>query len=207
MTLNPLSNNRDLASCRKSWNRRPSIPQSSFSFVKRFHSVHLFTQKIGLSASWTTFPGALSCSVSAFNALLDNGIVLGLSVLVCGIWSVWLWKLISRFLMLQISPSRIAVSTATIIILGNTVERDAKKPLCKVTAGKGLGYWRITLASDISLITALAYSDITHDSVSMYVQYSAMASLMGKKDLEKRRKQKRDYMRRKRAVDPDIWRY
>ena len=72
MTLNPLSNNRDLASCRKSWNRRPSIPQSSFSFVKRFHSVHLFTQKIGLSASWTTFPGALSCSVSAFNALLDK---------------------------------------------------------------------------------------------------------------------------------------
>ena len=66
------------------------------------------------------------------------------------------------------------------------VERDVKKPLCKVTAGKGLGYWRITLASDISLITALAYSDITHDSVSMYVQYSAMASLMGKKDLEKR---------------------
>ena len=66
------------------------------------------------------------------------------------------------------------------------MECDATKPLCKVTAGKGLGYWRITLASDISLITVLAYSDITHNSVSMYVQYSAMESLMSKNELEKR---------------------
>ena len=28
-----------------------------------------------------------------------------------------------------------------------------------------------------------------------------------KKDPEKRRRQKREYMRRKRAKDPDIWRY
>lgn len=28
-----------------------------------------------------------------------------------------------------------------------------------------------------------------------------------KKDIERRRKQKRDYMRRKRAQDPDAWRF
>ena len=31
-----------------------------------------------------------------------------------------------------------------------------------LSAGKGLGYWCITFASDIGLITALSYSDASH---------------------------------------------
>ena len=42
------------------------------------------------------------------------------------------------------------------------VERDVKKPLCKVTAGKGLGYCWVTLTPYIGLMAPFPYSDASH---------------------------------------------
>ena len=45
------SNNLDVASWRKSWKRKSSIPHCSLSLANLFHSVHLLTSNIGRSDS------------------------------------------------------------------------------------------------------------------------------------------------------------
>ena len=44
-----------------------------FYKTSSFRSFHLFTSNIGLSSNRIAFPDALSCSVSAFKVVLDNG--------------------------------------------------------------------------------------------------------------------------------------
>ena len=114
--LRPFSNSLDVASWRRSCQRKSIIPISSLSFWKSLNRRLHVIWKIGCSSIGITFSEALSCSLSAFKALDDRGIVRGLPVLVRPISSVCLEKLMWLLLIRKSSDRLTAVSTATVII-------------------------------------------------------------------------------------------
>ena len=168
----PFSKNLDVASWRKSWNLRFSnqcfLQKRLKAWVRCFGVYeNRATCRIG-----KTFCEVLSCSLMASIALDDNGIVRGVSVLVIGMRRVCWTKSIWLFLMFSISPLRIPVSSAMMMIRLSSSETD--KSFSSSPASNLLSLPLPTLGKetiDSSLLwflaTSFSYHSISDPTVSL----------------------------------------
>ena len=118
--FNPFSNSLDVASWRRSWKCRFWISNLLHSLLKAWERLSGNNENRGVSRIGAMFPEMLICSLRLTTAIEERGMVRGVSVFVRGMRRVWRLKSIWLLLICRISPLRIPVSNASMMLRLNS---------------------------------------------------------------------------------------